>query len=183
MTREQLLHAIRAACDVLQADEVLVVGSQAILASFPDTELPESATRSREADIASLAGDDEAASHLLSGVLGEDSGFDHLNGFFVDGVSADTAQLPAGWRERAVRLETRSIARGRTVAGICPAPEDLCVAKLAAFREKDQEFVRGLIAGDFVDPGAILAALRTVSDLDPRVLERVTGWLGSTRRT
>ena len=36
MNREQLEHAIRAACDVANEDIVIVFGSQAILGSHPD---------------------------------------------------------------------------------------------------------------------------------------------------
>ena len=36
MTRAEREHAIRAACDVAQDDEVYVFGSQAILGQFPD---------------------------------------------------------------------------------------------------------------------------------------------------
>lgn len=36
MTREELEHAIRAACDVSGDDEVYVFGSQAILGQYPD---------------------------------------------------------------------------------------------------------------------------------------------------
>ena len=40
MTRAELEHAIRAACDVSGDDEVYVFGSQAILGQYPDA--PES---------------------------------------------------------------------------------------------------------------------------------------------
>jgi hypothetical protein len=36
MTRDQLEHAIRAACDVARDDELIVFGSQAILGEYPD---------------------------------------------------------------------------------------------------------------------------------------------------
>jgi len=36
MTREQLEHAIRAACMVTEDSEIWVFGSQAILGEFPD---------------------------------------------------------------------------------------------------------------------------------------------------
>jgi hypothetical protein len=36
MTREQLEHAIRAACDVTGDNEVYVFGSQAILGQYPE---------------------------------------------------------------------------------------------------------------------------------------------------
>ena len=36
MTRDQLEHAIRAACDVSEDTELWIFGSQAILGEFPD---------------------------------------------------------------------------------------------------------------------------------------------------
>jgi len=36
MTREQLEHAIRAACDVSEDTEIWIFGSQAILGEFPN---------------------------------------------------------------------------------------------------------------------------------------------------
>jgi len=50
MTRAELEHAIRAACDVSGDHEVYVFGSQAILGQYPDA--PESLRQSAEADIA-----------------------------------------------------------------------------------------------------------------------------------
>jgi hypothetical protein len=50
VTRAELEHAIRAACDVAQDDEVYVFGSQAILGQFPDA--PLALRQSAEADIA-----------------------------------------------------------------------------------------------------------------------------------
>jgi hypothetical protein len=50
MTRDELEHAIRAACDLTEEDEVIVFGSQAILGQFPDA--PAVLRQSAEADIA-----------------------------------------------------------------------------------------------------------------------------------
>lgn len=52
MNRGQLLHVIRAAAIVTGVDDVVVLGSQAVLASVDDFELPWEVTRSVEADIA-----------------------------------------------------------------------------------------------------------------------------------
>ena len=54
MTRVELEHAIRAACDVCGDDQVYVFGSQAILGQYPDA--PESLRQSAEADIAPVTG-------------------------------------------------------------------------------------------------------------------------------
>lgn len=49
MTREQLEHAIRAACDVARDSEVLIFGSQAILGEYPQA--PEQLRASIEVDV------------------------------------------------------------------------------------------------------------------------------------
>lgn len=50
MRREQLEHAIRAACQIIDASEVIVIGSQAILGTYREDELPVAATMSAEVD-------------------------------------------------------------------------------------------------------------------------------------
>jgi hypothetical protein len=49
LTREQLEHAIRAACDVSGDTEIWIFGSQAILGQFPNA--PESLRTSIEVDV------------------------------------------------------------------------------------------------------------------------------------
>ncbi len=49
MTRDQLEHAIRAACDVSKDTELWIFGSQAILGEFPNA--PESLRASIEVDV------------------------------------------------------------------------------------------------------------------------------------
>ena len=49
MTRDELEHAIRAACEVAGDDEVYVFGSQAILGQYPDA--PDALRQSAEADM------------------------------------------------------------------------------------------------------------------------------------
>lgn len=51
MTRAQLAHILRAASRIAETTEVMVVGSQALLASFDDTELPDEAIGSIEVDV------------------------------------------------------------------------------------------------------------------------------------
>ena len=52
MTREQLAHVLRAAANIAKDPNILVVGSQAILGSHSEDELPEVAWISVEADLA-----------------------------------------------------------------------------------------------------------------------------------
>jgi hypothetical protein len=51
MRRDELEHAIRAACQIAGLTEVIIVGSQAILGTYTEDELPSYATRSAEVDV------------------------------------------------------------------------------------------------------------------------------------
>jgi hypothetical protein len=51
MRRDQLEHAIRTACQIIGGHEVIVVGSQSILGTFREDQLPADATMSVEIDI------------------------------------------------------------------------------------------------------------------------------------
>ena len=64
MRRDQLEHAIRAACQIIGHTEVIVVGSQAILGTYDETELPDAATMSREVDILPIADDNMETARL-----------------------------------------------------------------------------------------------------------------------
>jgi hypothetical protein len=64
VNREQLEHAIRTACQIIRQPAVIVVGSQAILGSYDETELPREATMSRECDILPIADSDAEISRL-----------------------------------------------------------------------------------------------------------------------
>ena len=99
MTRRELEHAIRAACDVSNEDEVIVFGSQAILGQYPDA--PAALRQSMEADIAPGSGD-PAAADLIDGSLGAGSAFHQTHGFYVHGLTIDAATFPKGWERRTV---------------------------------------------------------------------------------
>jgi hypothetical protein len=108
MRRDQLNHAIRTACQIIDRAEVIVVGSQAILGSYPEDQLPAIATSSIEVDILPIADTDEETAALadaIEGVAGELSPFEDLHGFSIDGVDLSTSALPAGWRERLVEVK------------------------------------------------------------------------------
>lgn len=51
MRRDQLEHAIRAACQIIDAHAVIVVGSQAILGTYREDQLAAQATMSAKVDI------------------------------------------------------------------------------------------------------------------------------------
>ncbi len=138
MTREQLEHAIRAACDIADDTEVYVIGSQSILGQHPAPH-PD-LTVSMEVDIAPKNKPD--ASELIDGSLGELSLFNETHGFYVDGLSIESAVLPRGWEERCIRVQNPNT---RDKIGWCLEGHDLAAAKLAAFRQKDRDFVRVML--------------------------------------
>jgi hypothetical protein len=185
MRRDQLEHAIRAACQIIGRPEVIVLGSQAILGTFREDELPVRATMSGEVDILPIADSNEETAQLadiIEGVAGELSPFEELHGFRIDGVDLETSMLPEGWRDRLVKVQnanTSGSAGGLQFTGWCLDKEDLCVAKLCALREKDQNFVSELLRADLVDSGVIAARLATVPERYRLSAERAAEWLAS----
>jgi len=106
MRRDQLEHAIRAACQIIQQPDVIVVGSQAILGTYDESQLPAEATTSLEVDILPIAESNDQTARLavvIDGIAGEFPPFEQRHGFSIDGVDLETAVLPEGRRERLVR--------------------------------------------------------------------------------
>lgn len=155
MRHDQFEHLIRAAGAVLGVDEVIVIGSQAILGSF--VELPPGATMSMEADIVGPGGQDDA--DKIDGVLGELSPFHETFGIYADGVGPDTATLPHGWTERLVDYAN---ANTNGVTARCLDPHDLLASKLYAGRDKDLAFSRTAIDACLVDIDELRERIRTL---------------------
>jgi len=138
MHRQQLEHIIRAAAGITGASEFVIVGSQAVLGQFPQAS--DELLISMEADVFSLR--DPADSDLIDGSIGEGSPFHQTFGYYAHGVSVETAVLPNGWRDRLVPVRNENTGGG---TGLCLEIHDLAVSKLVAGREKDVEFIGGLL--------------------------------------
>jgi hypothetical protein len=145
MTRDQVEHILRAAGAITGRNEWVIVGSQAILGAVP--EAPAEITVSEELDL--YAPGDEHASDLIDGSIGERSPFHETFGYYAHGVGPETATLPPGWRERAVVIRSEATAG---VSGLCPHPSDLAVSKLAAWRDKDRDFISALLRHRITTP-------------------------------
>jgi hypothetical protein len=166
--KEQFEHAVRAAGAILGVSEVLVIGSQAIHASTDD-EFP-AAARSIEVDIASLDDADGTKADLIDGSIGELSVFQETFGFYAQGVTANTAVLPDGWRNRLVHYLSPAT---NGVTALCLEPHDLWISKAIAGRPKDREFCNALIERSLVDTGTLRTRIMKVADLKPVVRDRV----------
>ena len=72
MRRDQLEHLIRAAGAIVHSDDVVVIGSQAVLGSYDEAVLPGEATFSVEADIVPLDDADGRRADLIDGAMAPD---------------------------------------------------------------------------------------------------------------
>lgn len=186
MRREQLEHAIRTACQIIDAPAVIVIGSQAILGTYRHEDLPAQATMSMEVDILPIADDNDEAIRLgdkIEGVAGEFSQFEAAHGFSIDGVDLSTAAYPQGWRERLVKVQNANTAAPSgdpQFIGLCLEKHDLCAAKLCAFREKVRNFVAALIDAQLIDPEVLAQRLSELPSEFSEAADQARAWLVST---
>ena len=159
----QLEHVIRAGGSITGCREIVVIGSQSLLASCPDA--PAELLVSMEVDC--YPRDNPERADLIDGSIGELSPFHETFGYYAHGIGPETAALPSGWSRRVVRLENE---RTAGTVGLCLSPPDLAVSKLLAGREKDIEFVRSMLRAAIVDV-ATLKALAV--ELEPEQASRL----------
>lgn len=162
MTRDQLEHVIRAAATISGDREIVVIGSQAILGTYPDA--PEELCVSADADVYPRHHPDRA--ELIDGSIGELSPFHESFGYYAQGVGERTAVLPGGWEERLVAVPTEA------GTGLCLDPHDLVVSKSVAGREKDREYVRAAARHGLVSRETLLSRLEH-TPLEPDRKEQV----------
>ena len=98
MTRAHLEHIIRAAGMIADVEDLVVIGSQAVLGEFPDA--PAELLVSNEADV--FPADHPERSDLIDATIGEGSPFQRSFGYQAHGVDERTAILPKWWRDRLI---------------------------------------------------------------------------------
>lgn len=170
MTRDQLEHAIRAACDVSGDNELWIFGSQAILGEFPDA--PDSLRASIEVDVQPKNRPERTQN--IDGSLGELSIFHQTHGFYVHGISIESARLPENWEQRTVSVCDPISTQGKI--GLCVEAHDLAASKLAAYREKDKEFVRLLLIEKMIDANILMERISAL-DVKEQLRKRLLYWL------
>ncbi len=148
MNRADLEHIIAAAATISGDDEIVVIGSQAVLGSFPDA--PPELLRSMEADVYPLNHPEKA--DYIHGAIGDGSDFHEMNGYFADGVGPETAKAPRGWQQRLVPVRVSRVGRSRQAVGWCLEIHDLVLSKCVARRERDWEWATATISHGLVDP-------------------------------
>ena len=170
MNRQQFEHVIAAAANVIDLDEFVIIGSQAVLGTLP--EIPASMLISMEVDIYPLQEPERAIE--VDGAIGDGSQFQRTFGYYAHGVGPETAKLPRGWEHRRVRVDVppRPGSKRRPVA-YCPEIHDLVLSKLAAGRERDIDYARQATAHSLVDPAVLrerVADLPVSDDVQAGVL-------------
>lgn len=167
MTRDQLEHIIRASAAISRDNEIVVIGSQAILGQFPDA--PPEVLVSNEADVYPRNYPDRA--DLIEGSIGELSPFHDTFGYYAQGVSPETASLPPGWEQRLIYVNTPATL-GAT--GWCLEVHDLALSKYVAGREKDNDFCLALVRHGLVDRAILEERLASMT-LDDRIRGAAAG--------
>ncbi|MGH8697949.1 MAG: DUF6036 family nucleotidyltransferase [Burkholderiales bacterium] len=164
MKKQQLDHVLRAAGAITGAEQLIIVGSQALHGRYPD--LPDEIVRSIEVDL--IAKDEQERTEWLN-AIGVDSPFHEQFGYYADPVDESTAVLPKGWKGRLVNLPPGDAGK---VRGLCLDPHDLAISKYVARRDKDIDFTRELARRGLVD-GAKLLALLKVTPVSSETKERI----------
>lgn len=169
MKRRDLEHLIRASTQIADDQEIIIIGSQAILGQYLDA--PASLLVSVKADVYPKNHSERA--DLIDGSIGEGSPFHDTFGYYAQGVGDTTATLPSGWQDRLVAVCNENTL-GAT--GWCLEAHDLVVSKLVAGREKDLVFAaeavrHRLVATETLEERLRITALR--DELRPHVEQRI----------
>ncbi len=93
LERSELEHLLRAAGEIIDERQFIVIGSQSILGKYPNA--PEELLRSREADF--IAKNKPESTRMLE-AIGEASRFYETHGYYADPVDSRTAVLPKDWK-------------------------------------------------------------------------------------
>ena len=156
--KSEVEHVLRAAGRIVGETQFIIIGSQSIHAKYPDRF--SGAAISAELDI--IAKNKPDRTELLN-VIGVDSPFHEMYGYYADPVDETTAMLPKGWMGRLVNLKVEET---EGVAGLCLDPHDLLISKYYARREKDIAFNREVVNSGLIKKARLLelVALTPVAD-------------------
>jgi hypothetical protein len=175
VTRAELEHAIRAACDLTGDTEVIAFGSQAILGQFPDA--PSALRQSAEADIAPKHATDNV--DLIDAILGEDSQFHQSTASTYMAFRFKQQPLRRDGRNAPSKVQNKNT---RDFIGWCIEVHDLAASKLVAFRDKDLAFVRVLLIEKMVAPRKLITRIRRLP-VPEASRDRLVRWVDKTVRS
>ncbi|MGD2187911.1 MAG: hypothetical protein PVI71_17400, partial [Desulfobacterales bacterium] len=111
---------------------------------------------------------------LVDGALGELSPFYESNGFYIQGLLIDGSAFPKGWASRAKPVIDEISTRGKI--GWCLEAHDLAASKLAAYREKDRDFVRILLINGMIAAKILIERINLLN-IDEELRDRLLQWV------
>jgi hypothetical protein len=153
---EEFDHVLAAAAAVTGEQELVVIGSQAILGSVrtPPPEL----LVSMELDVYPRYAPEVAIQ--IDGSLGDGSPFHNSFGYYAHGVGPLTAKAPAGWQDRLVRHEIPKRVGGKHRAiAWCLEIHDLILSKCVVGRERDWLYATEAVKAGLVDVELLFARI------------------------
>ena len=154
MKRVELEHVLRASAAITLDTSFVVVGSQAVLLDFPDA--PAELLLSNELDLYPAMHPER--SDLIDGAIGQLSMFHDTFGYHADGVSPETATMPADW------MDFAKLHYIGELTAVCPDLHDIAVSKCVAGRDKDADWVRALLCHKMI---GIERLVERLGQLDP----------------
>ena len=148
-----LSHLIAATRALTQCDDVLVLGSAALLATdaaLGAVDGPLEPTRDADLLVQPM---DASTAQVLHEALGEGSLFDLHYGYHVDVLQpAILTTVPKGWEQRSL-----PVAGARA---LCAA--DICAMKLCVARDKDLQLVAALLGRGLVEDRTLVELLASL---------------------
>jgi len=153
VTKRQLELMLREAGILARESDFFLLGSQSLRAVC--SRYPKGFPKTLEADL--YPRHHAQAWNLLREKMGRHSSFRRQHGVFLECVDPGLATLPDGWMERLIPFRTR---RTAGVTAWCLEPNDLFVAKIAAWRPKDQQFLRAMLRHKFAKPSIVLKRIK-----------------------
>ena len=155
MTREKVAHILRAIAAVTGEARLVLVGSATVLLRAKN--IPAAMLNTNEIDVFSPdAADEEMFVDLVSGSLGRASQFDRTFNYFGDGVTSKTARMPSDWRDRTKIIDVPTLPN---VEVMVPDLNDIALAKMSAWRDKDREWLKAGVRSKILDPNAMRGRL------------------------
>jgi hypothetical protein len=172
MTKAEFESLLRRAGDLAKERDFFLIGSQSLRGVCPA--IPRDFPLTLEADL--YPRNRPQACSLLRAELGNTSRFFKWHGYYLDCTDPALATLPDDWMERLIPFRTP---RTGGVTAWCLDPNDLFASKLAAGREKDQQFLLAMLRHRLVKPDVVLSRIDDlpVSESRRNEMKELTGEL------
>lgn len=181
MNHAKMIHILRVVATITNEKNFVLVGSASVL--LTSRNIPLQMLNTNEIDVYCPDSTSEDDFSFLVESIGKGSQFDKTFSYYADGVSSKTAKMPADWETRARVVENLGIS---DVTVLVPDINDIAIAKMFAWREKDQEWLKAGVRSRILTPLLMQTRLPLlaahdvpISELERR-LQSVVAYAGRT---